>query len=184
MKRLAIIIVALGALLTGCKNRNAAPATETAPMVEMVEAAAPVAVPDFSVEMLDGSTVNMASLRGKTVLLTFWATWCPPCNKEMSHVQSAVIDRFAGEEFVFLPISRGEEKATVQKWFDENGYKFTSGLDPDGSIFNIFAESGIPLNILIDPQGNVVERVLGYDEESHSRLTDKVAETIAAAKGE
>ena len=52
--------------------------------------------PDFSVEMLDGSTVTLSKFKGKVVLISFWATWCPPCRQELSHMQEGVIDRFAG----------------------------------------------------------------------------------------
>lgn len=64
-------------------------------------------VPDFTVKMFDGSTVDIASLKGKVVLINFWATWCPPCRAELKQVQKQIIDRFAGRDFVFLPISRG-----------------------------------------------------------------------------
>ena len=79
---------------------------------------------DFTVEMIDGSKVTLSELRGKVVLLNFWATWCPPCREELSHVQQQVIDRFAGEEFVFLPISRGEERAAVEAFRAKTGYPF------------------------------------------------------------
>ena len=80
--------------------------------------------------MIDGSKVALSELRGKVVLLNFWATWCPPCREELSHVQQQVIDRFAGEEFVFLPISRGEERAAVEAFRAKTGYA-TVGYDDE-----------------------------------------------------
>ena len=73
-------------------------------------------VPDFTVKMFDGSTVDIASLKGKVVLINFWATWCPPCRAELKQVQKQIIDRFAGRDFVFLPISRGETREAVEKF--------------------------------------------------------------------
>ncbi|MFR6414606.1 MAG: TlpA disulfide reductase family protein [Alistipes shahii] len=93
--------------------------------------------------MIDGSKVALSELRGKVVLLSFWATWCPPCREELSHVQQQVIDRFAGEEFVFLPISRGEERAAVEafrakratpsRWGSTRTRRSTSAMRPVSS---------------------------------------------------
>jgi len=61
-------------------------------------------VPDFKVQMFDGKEVDIADLRGKVVLVNFWATWCPSCIQELAVVQKEIIDKFKDKEFVFLPI--------------------------------------------------------------------------------
>ena len=85
--------------------------------------------PDFSVEMLDGRTIKLSELRGKVVMLCFWATWCPPCRQEMAHLQEGVIDHFAGKDLVVLPISRGEKREVVEKFITDHGYTFGVGLE-------------------------------------------------------
>ena len=104
------------------------------------------------------------------VLLNFWATWCPPCREELSHVQQQVIDRFAGEEFVFLPISRGEERAAVEAFRAKTGYAFPMGLDTDETIYKRYATRFIPRNFLIDRTGRVVKATVGYDDEEFAEL--------------
>ncbi len=69
--------------------------------------------PDFRVEMLDGERIVLSSLRGKVVLLNFWATWCPPCREELSHVQAEILDRFAGKDFVMLPAARDARRSSA-----------------------------------------------------------------------
>lgn len=134
--------------------------------------------PDFSVEMTDGSNVSLRGLRGKVVLLNFWATWCPPCREELSHVQQQLIDRFAGEEFVFLPISRGEERTAVEAFRKQTGYTFPMGLDPQQTIYKRYATNFIPRNFLIDREGRVVNVSVGYDDAEFAQLVQAVEQTI------
>ena len=125
-----------------------------------------------------GSKVTLSELRGKVVLLNFWATWCPPCREELSHVQQQVIDRFAGEEFVFLPISRGEERAAVEAFRAKTGYAFPMGLDTDETIYKRYATRFIPRNFLIDRTGRVVKATVGYDDEEFAELLRAAAAEI------
>ena len=138
--------------------------------------------PSFEVQMLDGDVVSIDSLRGKTVLINFWATWCPPCNEEMTRVEKDIVERFAGEEFVFLPISRGEEPEVVSAWRTKQGYKFDVGLDIATEIFPLCARTYIPRNYLIDPNGTIVYYEVGYDAELFDELVNKIDETIQNAK--
>ena len=120
--------------------------------------------PDFSVEMLDGRTVTLSQLQGKPVLLIFWATWCPPCREELSHLQEGVIDQF-GDAITVLPISRGEERTTVEGFLNKMGYTFAVGLDGDQSIYRMYATNYIPRCFVIDAEGVVKYAGVGYDEE-------------------
>ena len=133
--------------------------------------------PDFTVEMLDGSHITLSELRGKVVLVNFWATWCPPCREEMSHLQKDVIDRFAGKDVVVLPISRGEERKTVESFLKKMGYTFPVGLDGNQSIYKKYATNYIPRCFVIDAQGKVLYSGVGYDDE----IAKQVEQNIEAA---
>ncbi len=134
--------------------------------------------PDFKVEMFDGKSIRLSDLRGKVVLVNFWATWCPPCREELTRVQKEIIDRFAGQEFVFLPISRGEELHTVEAFRKRMGYTFPMGLDPDQRIFRRYATNYIPRNFLIDRDGKVVLASIGYDKAEFAHLIETIEKTI------
>ena len=151
------------------------PADEAAEAAAATLAGEGAEAPDFTVEMIDGSKVALSELRGKVVLLNFWATWCPPCRED---VQQQVIDRFAGEEFVFLPISRGEERAAVEAFRAKTGYAFPMGLDTDETIYKRYATRFIPRNFLIDRTGRVVKATVGYDDEEFAELLCAAAAEI------
>ena len=120
--------------------------------------------PDFTVTMLDGREYTLSELRGNVVMVCFWATWCPPCRQELAHLQEGVIDHFAGEKFVVLPISRGEQREVVEKFITDMGYTFGVGLDSDRAIYDLYASNYIPRTFIVNKQGKVVYRNAGYDE--------------------
>jgi len=188
---LTAIVIAAILLLPSCGNRapkDAAARTEktaAAETADETESATLVrsgdTAPDFTVEMFDGSRVTLSSLRGKVVLLNFWATWCPPCREELAHVQTDIIDRFAGRDFVFLPISRGEERSAVETFRTKMNYSFPMGLDPDRKIYDRYASNYIPRNFLIGPDGRIVAATVGYEEDEFAELVATIERTLDQA---
>ena len=157
-----------------------------APVTEQVEdeteattiAKAGTVAPDFTVTMFDGSTQTLSALKGKVVLVNFWATWCPPCREELKRVEADIIERFKDAPFVFIPISRGEERQTVADFREKMGYTFPMGLDPERKIYDLYASNFIPRNFLINQEGQVVMASVGYEVEEFDELIAKIEELV------
>lgn len=179
MLALIVIILLVILLLPGCGNRNAGQRAgeDTTVLVRVGDKA-----PDFTVEMFDGAEISLEALRGKVVLLNFWATWCPPCREELTHVQKEIIDRFEGRPFVFLPVSRGESREAVAAFREKTGYAFPMGLDSLRTVYDRYASNFIPRNFLIGPDGKVVFSAVGYDEEEFRELILAIEEALAKAE--
>lgn len=167
-------VVALILLLPGCGH--------TDQMEKTTLAKKGTQAPDFTVTMIDGGQTTLSELRGKVVLLNFWATWCPPCRQELARLQTDIIDRFADQEFVLLPISRGEERSQVESFLAGNGYDFPVGLDPEQTIYTLYATNYIPRNFLIDRTGKIVLTSVGYEPREFDELIDIIRKTLKQEK--
>lgn len=133
--------------------------------------------PNFTVEMLDGQQVKRSKLRGKVVLLSFWATWCRPCLRELTEIPDKILKPLAGKPFAMIAISKGEPRVTVEKKVGElkaRGVEFPVGLDPYDKFSQMLGEDNLPQLLVIDAQGIVRYHEMGYTPE---RL-DEVAALI------
>ncbi|MBR5864361.1 MAG: TlpA family protein disulfide reductase [Alistipes sp.] len=134
--------------------------------------------PDFTVEMVDGSEITLSKLKGKVVVVNFWATWCPPCRQELKVVEKQLIERFKGKKFVFLPISRGEAKKTVEAFRKQNGYTFPMGLDPKQTIYKKYASNYIPRNFVVGKDGKVIYTSVGYTPEEFAEMISAIEKAL------
>jgi peroxiredoxin len=109
---------------------------------------------DFSLKDLSGKSWALSELRGKVVLVNFWATWCPPCRKEMPDLET-LYGRFGSKGFVVLGIS-DEEVAKVEPFIRERKISFPVLLDPGRKVNDAFVVDGIPKSFVYDRDGKLV----------------------------
>jgi len=135
-------------------------------------------VPEFSVTTLDGKNLNILDLRGKVVLINFFATWCGPCNQEMPHLEKEIWEAYKDKAFTVLSIARehnAEEAAAFRK---EKGLTFPMAPDPERKVYSLFATQFIPRNILIDKEGKIVFQEKGFDQEKLNSLVEKIEQLL------
>ena len=177
MLALIVIIIAVIFLLPSCGNRSAKGSASQSDSTTLVKVGDPA--PDFSIALFDGSHLTLSELRGKVVLLNFWATWCPPCRQELTRVQKNLIDRFAGRDFLFLPVSRDEKRSDVAAFREKTGYTFPMGLDSTRTIYDRYATNFIPRNYLIDRDGRIITATIGYSPEEFDELIAAIERALA-----
>jgi cytochrome c biogenesis protein CcmG/thiol:disulfide interchange protein DsbE len=144
--------------------------------------------PAFQVTTLDGAPVSADSLRGKVVLLNFWATWCPPCRVEMPGFQD-VYDERRAEGFVVLGVSTDRAgRAPVLEFLKEKGITYPVAM-ANGTMLNAYGGARVlPTSFLIDRQGRIRHEVRGYFAEvalrqAVGRLLAEDASGVAATSG-
>jgi peroxiredoxin len=111
--------------------------------------------PSFTAVDLQGQTVTLESMRGsKTVLIEFWATWCPPCRMVLATLRR-MEDALRSSNVEVLSVDAGENAEQVRKFVEQEGSPFHVLLDPDSSLFARYRVVSLPTMFLIDKQGIV-----------------------------
>ena len=155
MRRLicaVVLLVAFAAL--GCSKKQDAPAVKGK------------LAPDFTLNDLSGKPVQLSSLKGKVVLLNFWATWCPPCREEIPSMVR-LNQAMQGKPFQMLAVSIDEGgKDAVEAFFRKGGVSLPALLDSDGKVARRYGTTGVPETFVIDAKGVIVEKVIGPEDWS------------------
>lgn len=136
---------------------------------------------DFTLKLVNGKEVKLSELKGKVVLVNFWATYCGPCLQEFYDVPKKIIEPFKNDDFVFLAIARGESETKVLtkvKKLREDKLEFTIGIDSDKKIWNKYATKLIPKNYLIDQNGIIKYVSTGNEEGNLDKIANEIAKLL------
>jgi cytochrome c biogenesis protein CcmG/thiol:disulfide interchange protein DsbE len=123
-----------------------------------------VAAPNFSLQTVDGKTVQLSDFAGRPVWINIWASWCAPCRAEMPDIQQVINETGGGMEGtgpVVLLISLGENPADVERYLSTTRYQLPVLLDPQFSISRDYRVTGLPTHFFIDRQGIVRDIAIG-----------------------
>jgi thiol-disulfide isomerase/thioredoxin len=141
----------------------------------------PRSVPDFSLPDMDAELHALQDYRGKVVLINFWATWCPPCRREMPALEQ-LYNKLGDEAFAVLAINQWEDADHVFAYMGDLNVipSFPILFDPESKISEEFGVKGLPTSFLLDRQGRVVFRAVGGRAFDHPQVEQTIRSLLAA----
>jgi peroxiredoxin len=129
--------------------------------------------PAFELTAADGSIVRFDDMRGKPVVVNFWATWCPPCRAEMPAMQRAW-QQMKGEGILVVAINVGEDQETIEQFTSEVPVDFPLPMDTDSEVVQRWPVRGLPTTFVVDPEGRLVYRAEGERAWDSSEMLDLI----------
>jgi len=148
---------------------------ESIPGIDLTAVKEGKAAPDFELTNLEGETVKLSDYQGKKVILNLWATWCPPCQAEMPHMQN-FYEKNKENDIEILAVnltSMDNGRTTIKQFVDDFGLTFQIPLDEDGAIGRQYQAVTIPTSYMIDTKGIISKKIVGpMDEAMMENLTN------------
>ena len=154
-------------------------AADLPPLSHSLTQQAPKPAPALALPDLEGKTHDLAALKGKVVLINFWATWCPPCRREMPSMER-LQQALAGEPFVVLAVDVGEDADTIEAFTSQLDAvpTFPILLDTRSRTMQAWKVAGLPTTYLVDQQGRVVASAIGGREFNHPDIVRAIRDLL------
>lgn len=136
---------------------------------------APVKAPDFSLNDMDDEPHSLADYKGKVIMMNFWATWCPPCRREMPSMER-VHQHMKDKDFVVLAVNQMESPDHVFAYTGQLEIQptFTILFDSASKVSQAYRVQGLPTTYLIDKKGNIRYRAIGGREFDHPNVEQQI----------
>lgn len=164
------LVLAIGSLAQAQKSAGSATLQVLSPMPEKPQA------PEFTLKDTNGKEHSLAAYRGKVVVVNFWAVWCLPCRKEMPSMQRAW-EKVRDQEVVMLAVNWGDNLESIGKFTDSlPPMDFPLLVGGDEAMTQAWSVRGLPTTYVINPEGQMVYKLVGETEWDKPELLDKVLE--------
>lgn len=118
--------------------------------------------PDVTLQLLDGSQIRLADLHGNVVVLNFWGTWCVPCVRELPELAAFARDSRTARVMTVNSGIGGEKAGDITRFMRARHLNLSVAYDPNQTVYRAFAIPGVPTTVIIDPQGIIRERRVGF----------------------
>ena len=130
-------------------------------MISLVSFSNSAKAPDFNLKDQYGVVHSLENYKGKVIFLNFWATWCPPCKKEMPDVESIYKEYGENKKDVIILGINSEKENEVKKFLKDKGYTFPTLIDENSEVMRKYFIQAFPTSFVIDKEGNVYGYVMG-----------------------
>jgi thiol-disulfide isomerase/thioredoxin len=137
--------------------------------------------PEVSFETLEGDRVSLADLKGKVVLLDFWATWCAPCVAAIPSLER-IAQQMAGKPFTLVSISGDSNGAKLREFLARHVARWTQCWDGNGDAQRVFGVQGFPTYFLIGADGRILHMSFGLQRGLEKELTRKIEQALASGE--
>lgn len=139
-------------------------------------------LPAVTLKAINGKTVNTAQLSndGKPIIISFFATWCKPCNRELSAINEVYEDwqDETGVKLIAVSIDQAQNINKVKPLVDGNGWPYKVLLDPNSEFKRALGVQMIPFVLIVDGNGKIVYKHNGYTDGAENELIEKVRELV------
>jgi len=141
-------------------------------------------MPSFTVNTLEGTKVSTDDLKGKVLLVNFWATWCPPCQFEMPRLEKEVWQKFKSDDFLMVAVAREQTEQEIGAFRKARGYSFPMAADVNREVYKLFGNGGIPRSYVVNEDGKILFQSVGYTPAEFDQMTKVLEKELERVRKE